>query len=299
MKRVYLITSVLILNLLTFMPPAQATGMNEFSSLLMVPYATYDSASGNTTATSIISRFDGTIYWAFFDENGNRRAFDHFPILAQERHPFVWHDVADASTFTGLSGVKGWLLFALDTDNNGIINAADSANGIAGNAFYVNLTGNDVAYMPTLSLDNAALSENTAANWATSPVASLNPGSGQDADTGDPATLEYFIDGLPGGNDTMIYVWTTRKVSTVQPMTLEDGSGTNKAVELQFLNNNLNVFNAEQIPGMSPAFYGDGFLSWTVPTASDGISAVDAFMFTVVSSAAFGATQTLMADFIE
>lgn len=282
---------------IAFAQPAYGAAMNVGKQLLMVPWAYYTSTT-TTTAVGIGSRYAGEVYWAFFDANGNRRAHGHFAVGEFSRTPFIWSAAAAASGESGLDNLDGYLLFGLDTSGDARIDGTDSGR-IGGNAFYVDTTANDVAYIPILGFDSGHLSQQDTSQWTNDPIADLPDHEGWAADTGKFAKLGFMIDGAAGGDDTTFYIWTSHEVGSSQSMTVYDGDGASKTVSVPLLNDHLNVLDPEQHPAIDSAFYGDGFVNWLLPKASDGTTDIQAFMFSIVSSDAFGAAQTLMGNIIE
>ena len=146
---------------------AKAGAMNVYGNGQMVPYATF-TTGGPTTAVGLLVKNAGTIYWAFYDGNGNRRHNGNFSILADRLHPFIWSSEATGAA-TDLSGTVGYLVFALDTNGDAQITGGDAAT-LSSNAFYVDLASTDVAYVPTLFLDDGFFSDPSPANWTNNPV---------------------------------------------------------------------------------------------------------------------------------
>ena len=195
-----------------------------------------------------------------------------------------------------MEGKAGFLLFGLDSNADGNISGTDITEAIAGGAFYVDLANNDAAYLPTIGMDQNVLGEEIVANWTQSPLLELSNIPGYGAESGFVADMEFLIDGAAGGDNTTLYIWTSTETTPAQAMTVYDGSGATKAITVQLLNDNLNVLDVEGIADITPAFNGDGFIRWTIPSASDGIGQVDAFIFSIVEAPFVGASQTLLAD---
>ena len=261
----------------------QAADTNQYDEGQLVPFAEYTSG-GNLTAVGLISKSDGTVYWAFFDVDGNRRANGSLSILADDLVPFIWS--ASTPGAATLSNVPGFLVFGLDSNGNGQVTAADD-DALGANAFYI-VPPNDVAYVPTVDIGGSQLTDPTPANWTDNPVAAL-----PFLNTGDDVDLQYWIDGASGGEDSTLFIWTARKMASSQNMTINDGAGTSKAITVQFLDDNLNLIDLETNPQVTSGFYGDGFVRWAIPNANDA-AAVDVMMFSMAISPTFGAIQTLM-----
>lgn len=269
----------------------QAAAPNEYDSAQMVPYANFTN-DGNLTAVGLIALDSGTVYWAFFDANGNRRANSSFSIQANELHPFIWN----AATAGGgtLADEPGFLLFAIDTNGDGQITGGDGSDNLGANAFYI-VPPDDVAFIPTVDVDDSELISPNPVNWTIPPVTAL---PSKFAETGDTVDIQYLIDGASGGDDTAILIWTTRQMASTQNMILQDGEGTSKPIGTPFLADNLNIIDLETDPEVTSGFYGDGYVRWTIPNGGDS-NPVDVFLFSMVSSPTFGAIQTLLPNFYD
>ncbi|MCX8049567.1 MAG: hypothetical protein N3A55_07885, partial [Methylohalobius sp.] len=68
---------------------ANAAVVSEYSVGLLVPNVIHN-GSDDTTGVGIISRYKGTVYWTFFDENSNHITNGEFPVTANDYHPFLW-----------------------------------------------------------------------------------------------------------------------------------------------------------------------------------------------------------------
>ena len=275
-------------------PPAvQAASMNEYDEL-QTAFGLFES-SGSFSAVGLTSKVAGTVYWRYFDPNGNGLVSGNFSVEANRLTPFIW----DATTAggTALADVPGVLLFGLDTDGNARIEPADGNNLVA-NAFLVDLAAQDVAYSPTVDIDAADISEPDPSKWTNLPILNFDSAKGKVADTGDVVDVQYLIDGAAGGDDTLIYLWISKPVASTQAMTIYDGAGASKPISVPFLFNSLNLIDLEQLPDVTSDFYGDGFIRWTVPSSTTATS-IDVFAGAVVVSPTFGAMQTLMGSFTD
>lgn len=265
-----------------------AAGLDINDQAVLVPYAN-DTGNGFTTTVGITTRAAGTLYWAFFDQNGNRRARGDETLLTHQRFAFIWSTEAAAAVAGGPANTPGYLLFAIDTTVGGLITGADS-NALTAGAFFVNLPVNDVAYIPTMPIDAAWLSDADPDNWTNNPITQLAPADAIAA--GATLNLPYLIAGSPNdGEDTKFYVFTTASLGSTRSMTVHDGDGASKIITVQALSSNLNILDPETVSDITPAFYGDGMVRWTIPAGAGG--PIQAFAFSVIESDAFGAAQTL------
>ena len=118
-------------------------------------------------------------------------------------------------------------------------------------------------------------------------VAGLNAG----ANANDNIYLRYFIDGAAGGNDTTIYIWGTGNAAGTNTVNIYNDDQAFFSINLRLDNSELNIVNAENNDNVQnrPSEMLDGFILWNVPAAAG-----DVVSWSVVSSAAFGAKQTVM-----
>jgi hypothetical protein len=290
-----LFTTTALATLLTLPQIAQSAGMNEYDELQSAP-ALFES-DGSVTAIGLTARAAGTIYWSFFDPNGNGVASGSISVEQDQFTPFIW----DANTAGGddLIDVPGFVLFGLDTDGNGRIEPADG-NNLGSNSFIIYPLDQDVVYGPTVNIDAADIAESDPALWTTLPTRNLDSADGKAADTGDVLDMQYLIDGAPlSGDDTQIAIFTTAKVPTLQTMTIHDGAGNSRTITVPFFFDRINVIDLEQMVAEDISdFLGGGYVRWMVPESTTGES-VDAFAVIFVDSPAFGAIQTLLPNYVD
>lgn len=270
--------------LITALTLATATGqaatMNEFAQCALVPWATF-SSSGILTAVGLTARDEGTIYWSYFDEDGDQLQNGSFFTDNNLLTGIALNQVLDPT----LAGIDGFMLFCLDENEDGDIDDDDDA-ALAANAFYVNINANDVAYVPTLPVLYNNLDDSDPDDWNNSPVDSL-PGA---AFSDDDIYLQYLADGNPSGGDgTALVIFTTDEPDSQVNM-LAAGPDALVNVPVRLPNSRVNVVIVEDIDDLAndPDLLPDGFLRWTV-----GDNVENAFAFSLVFSPAFGALQTL------
>ena len=276
---------ILVVAIVTFMLFAyqQAFGasLNIYNNAILVPHATFSSSSA-TTVAGITAKEAGTIYWTFFDQDGGHIDSGNFPVTANQMYPFNWSTEGDAS----LAGTEGYLLFTIDTNADGVIDTNDGYS-ISVNSFYVDISTSDVAYIPTVMVNDSGLSGTDPATFEISLLPLSLVGYG--AFFGLSLDLRYYIDGYPGGEDTEIVIWTSGDPGSTQSVTIYDTDGNFKAVIMNTPHSRLNIVDPETITER-PANFLDGYIRWTVP-----LGAVSAYSFSIIHSSAFGAIQTLMA----
>ena len=290
---------------------AQAYTVGTFSNGVVVPNVIHNGPT-DTTAVGLINRSGGirAVYWTFFDQDSNHVTDGCFPMTDSDYQPFVW----SSESGTGLEGQRGYLVFALGTSVAGatVATACSAASAaaiaapgagarLAANAFQVDATNKDVAYIPVVDGPLAL-----AGNLTTLGPTSLTLAAGA-APVGDVMNMRYFIDGATGGTDTLIAVWSTGDQRGTHTVNMFDDKQGRKSVNFKLDHTELDWFNPETIPGR-PAGFVDGFIEWNTGTApGDYLSLPGAvagnelaaaggsvFTFSVINSPAFGAVQTVL-----
>lgn len=248
----------------------------EYGNGLVVPHV-YHNGATDTTTVGLTSRSAGTVYWTFFDVNSKHVADGSFSVTADDMYPFIWADESGI----GLEGMNGYLVFSLDTKLDGVITTEDTP-ALAGNAFQVNTSFSDVAFIPTLPLVVSDYDVNvdlTAMDNATIT------GAANAAQAGERVDMRYFIDNAEGGTDTAILVWSPGDINGTHTVNMYDDEQNRRSVNFELEYTELNVFNPEGIAGR-PADFLDGFIAWEVDHP--------VFTYSIIYSPAFGATQTIL-----
>jgi hypothetical protein len=197
-------------------------------------------------------------------------------------YPFNWSTEGDPS----LAGTEGYLLFTIDTNADKLIDTNDG-NSMSINSFYVDTSTSDVAYIPTVVVDDSGLSTTNPATYEISVLPICLFGFG--ACSSRVLDMRYYIDGSPGGEDTEIVIWTCADPGSTQSVTMYDANGNFKAVDIDTPHSQMNSIDPEAITHRRANFL-DGYIRWTVPAG-----AVSAYSFSIIHATAFGAIQTLMA----
>ncbi len=246
----------------------------------LVPWVQFDSR-GNTTAIGLTTFVPSRIFWAAFDGSGVNRASGSLQ-SDQLFTPFIAVAALPAAT----SDQPLFLLFCVDNNDgtlDGLITAQDKAL-LAVSAFYVEPAVNDVIYVPTAPLSASNLTQANPALWTQEPIGEI-PGG---------ATIQNRVlygRYLVGEADrTRLYLWTAGN-SAGQPAVAAYGDTQFAPLILTgrlALNPYLTVLDVGAV-GLGGAALPSGFLALVLPN-----SATKAFGFTVISSPAFGAQQTLM-----
>ena len=272
------------LALAVVVPGAQAASLNIYTNCALLPWGTFGPA-GVTTAVGLTSRSDGAVEWAFFDEDGDRQDDGRFQIESDELRGITLDGVLNPA----LAGTTGFMLFCLDSNEDGVIDSNDAPNLVA-NAFYVDLNNADVAYLPVWSLPYSALDVDTPEDWDEEPVAIIPLLA---AVAGHSLDMQYLVDGTIGtGDNTRVIIFTTDEPS-LQVSMQAIGPGGQVGVDVELPNSRLNVVDVESIDeiadltGLRPS----GYLRWSIPVNAGSVVA-----FSLVSSPAFGALQTLIGN---
>ena len=292
---------------------AQAYTVGTFSNGVVVPNVIHNGPT-DTTAVGLINRSGAgavrAVYWTFFDQESNHVTDGCFPMTDSDFQPFVW----SSESGTGLEGRRGYLVFALGTSVTGatVANACSAASAagiadgrLAANAFQVDATNKDVAYTPVVDGPLTLTPANS--NLTNLGPNSLTRAAGA-APVGVVMNMRYFIDGAPGGTDTLIAVWSTGDQRGTHTVNMFDDKQARKSVNFKLDHQELDWFNPETIPGR-PAGFVDGFIEWNtgvVPgdylslpgavaaNALANIRGGSVFTFSVINSPAFGAMQTVL-----
>ena len=257
---------------------ANAYTINQEASGLVVPNVIHNTDDTLVTAVGVVARDAGTVFWVFYDTNSNHVADGSFPVTANDQHNFIWNT---ATSGLGLDNQRGYLVFTLDTNNDGQIADGDTIGRMSGNAFQVDI-GKDVAFIPTIPLVlNAAMLSNVAdatvsdyvlpVGLTTMSGASIQSARLTGVDAGDRMDIRYFIDNKIAGDDTVIAFWTADEMSTPTTWTanMYNTSQQRQSVNFTLTNANMNAIDVETIPGR-PATFLDGFIEVTLPSLASG-----------------------------
>jgi len=278
--------------------------VGSFSNGFVVPNVYFDAAE--TTTIGLINQGTTTaaVYWTFFDVNSNHVTDGCFPMTAKDYEPFVW----SAQAGTGLSGVRGYLTFAVGSST--VDGAAQTACGasaylatgataqISGNAFQVNLTGKSVAFVPVIDGPLTIVSGQDITIMNKDSLTAVT-GAAQVNSTSTPnISMRYFVDGATGGTDTRIVVWSTGYQKKSHTVNIYNDKQERKSVNFVLANDELDYFDPETIVGRPAAFL-DGFIDWTVTPASLANGTVtttggSVYAYSVISAPSFGAVQTVL-----
>jgi len=294
---------------------AQAYTSGTFTNGFVVPNVVHNGAT-DTTAVGIISQsaFVTPVFWTFFDQNSVHSTDGCFALTPKDYEAFIW----SAKSGLGMEGKRGYLVFAAGNTvvGNTPANACAAGNAVQGgapalaaNAFQV--TPSDVAFVPVIDGNlNIVAGSNLSTLHATSLV-SVAGAAQVVAGVSPTFSMRYFIDSAAGGNDTRIVVWSTGNQIGTHTVNMYDDKQDRKSVNFQLAFSELDWFDPETIPGR-PATHTDGFIEWNAGvlpaagqpagpvvapfTAASPLAATagSAFTYSVISSTAFSAIQTVL-----
>lgn len=307
LERGLLCAALVVAPLGPFEPAQGVESMNLYNNALLVPYALYTS-DGHSTATNVYSLDEGRVYWSFFDADGERRARGDFYLEEKRGYSFIWAAEAqddDNDVDGDLTDRAGYLIFAQDTNDDERITESDR-NGLNGSSFFIELNNRDVAYLPTVPFTAGNLRESDPDDWDERPIDRLTLYQGVDlplvlfgvAESDDEVALRYLIDGLVGGNDTEIVLWSNRDVEDdLEAEAINDATGERKAVDITIRQRHLNRIDLETLIGPSDRLLdggGAGYLEFAVPEEDDDGDTLQLIAFALIKSSAIGARQTIM-----
>ena len=290
---------------------AQAYTVGTFSNGFVVPNVIHNGPT-DTTAVGLINQTGQSVavYWTFFDQNSTHNTDGCFAMTNKDYEPFIWSQQSGG----GLSGTRGYLVFAAGATTAG--GAAQTACGaaaflagpaaISGNAFQVDSVAKDVAFVPvidgplTITAGHDVTKLNNVSLTAVAGAAQVGAAGAAPQPT---FSMRYAIDQAAGGTDTAVVVWSTGNHSGTHTVNIYDDKQNRKSVNFKLVKAELDWFDPETIAGL-PATFNDGFIEWTPGTAvTDSTATLGAplatlggsvFTYSAISSAAFGAVQTVL-----
>ena len=290
---------------------AQAYTVGTFSNGFVVPNVIHNGPT-DTTAVGLINQTGQSVavYWTFFDQNSTHITDGCFAMTNKDYEPFIWSQQSGG----GLSGTRGYLVFAAGATTAG--GAAQTACGaaaflagpaaISGNAFQVDSVAKDVAFVPvidgplTIAAGHDVTKLNNVSLTAVAGAAQVGAAGAAPQPT---FSMRYAIDQAAGGTDTAVVVWSTGNHSGTHTVNIYDDKQNRKSVNFTLVKAELDWFDPETIAGL-PATFNDGFIEWTPGTAVTDSTATlgtplatlggSVFTYSAISSAAFGAVQTVL-----
>lgn len=281
---------------LVFGGAAKATTMEQMANGFVVPHVIHNGGT-YTTAVGITNHTERRVpvYWYFHSEDGEVREKGCFVIAAKDFRPFIWSDVGASQ-----AGVRGYLLFAAGDATVPLISpGCPSTSALAetgdrallsANAFQVNLSASDVAYVPIVG-GPVGISAGNLGDPGGVTVNSIEGASG----TLNKFSARYYIDGAPGGTDTQVILWSRVNQQGTYTMSMYDNKSTPQSVSVNLPKKRLNVVDPENIAGR-PDSYLEGYLEWNLVKFQNFLlpSTHALFIYSVIDAPTFGAVQTIL-----
>lgn len=311
---------------------AHAATVSEFANGVLIPRV-IDNGGGNATAIGLTSCAAGTVFWTFFDVDTKHVLDDQFDMTEDDQVGLVWNTTDNPGTDRlfggqGVAGEEGYLVFILDTDGpdpesttdrDGALSATTGNSDVpclAGSAFQVNLTNDDVAFVPALPLDIRPIGAGdfidddddgvylpNLFDLDEVSVAGLNAG----ANGGDTLYMRYFL--ASAEDSTSIYIWSAQNLRGDYTVNIYDDNQARRSVNMRLDNAELNTVDPRTIIGR-PSNFVDGFIKWHVPVCAgdqDGFGPTigcpdgsdrdlvrGVVSWSVIDAPAFGAVQTII-----
>lgn len=285
--------------LIMFQPiKTQALTISQFNAGFLVP-AVIQNANGldtlvgisvignstSTTTTTTTTQTNVTVYWGFFDKDGNMLVNKFFQMPLGGFHAFQW---SKESAGENLTNTEGYLVFTIGDDKGALIKTA----AISGSAFRINSTAKDAAFVPVIPLVSGDL--NSATNLAKMDNTILK-GVTNIVPVGKTMLMRYWIDPSVGGS-SVIKIWSLCDLTGGYTINVADTDGNSQKTGIIINSKNLNSVDPTTIPNM-PFNYKTGFIYFTVPTGTCAKGQTNAMMaISFLTSSQFGATQTIIAD---
>lgn len=238
---------------------------------VLVPNVIHNGAA-DTTAVALInhSTTGVTVYWTFFDQDSTHITDGQFNMTGNDMTSFVWANESGL----GLEGQRGYLVFHVGNAAGAPTTAADQ---ISAAAFQV--TAGDAVFVPTFPIDDADLSGVTdLTNLDATSLANLASG----ADGNDTVDMRYEF---TGDFQTNIVVWSTGGLNGTSTVNMFNDAQDRKSVNFTCEFVELCFIDPTKIAGR-PANFTNGFIRATFPN--------DFVSYSMVRSASFGATQTIL-----
>jgi hypothetical protein len=288
---------------------AQAYTVGTFSNGFVVPNVIHNGSS-DTTAVGLINQSGGTraIYWTFFDQNSNHVTDGCFNMTSKDYQSFIWSSESGG----GLEGTRGYLVFAAGANTAGgaaqtacagaAVLATAGDVSLSANAFQANAVSRDVAFVPVIDGPLSIVAGEDITKMGPNSLISVAGAATTFGSSAPTFSMRYAIDQAGGGLDTAVVVWSTGDHRGTHTVNIYDDKQNRKSVNFALVKAELDWFDPETIAGL-PATFTDGFIEWTpnvVPAdgptsgalATQSIGSV--FTYSQISSAAFGAVQTLL-----
>ncbi|MGQ9499233.1 MAG: hypothetical protein ACUVQ6_02495 [Dissulfurimicrobium sp.] len=283
--------------LIVFLPiKIHALTISQFNAGLLIP-SVIQNANGldtligitvignSTSTTTTTTPTKVTVYWGFFDKDGNMLVNKFFQVPLGGFYAFQW---SRESAGENLTNTEGYMVFTIGDDKGALIKTA----AISGAAFRIDLTSKDAAFVPVIPLTSGDL--NSATNLAKMDNTILK-GVTNIVPVGKTILMRYWIDPSVGGT-SVIKIWSLCDLTGGYTINVSDANGNSQKTGIILTSKNLNSIDPTTIPNM-PFDYKTGFVYLTVPTGTCAKGQTNAMMsISFLTSSQFGATQTIIAN---
>jgi hypothetical protein len=250
--------------------------------------------TATTTATTTTTPAKVTVYWGFFDKDGNMLVNKFFQVPLGGFYPFAW---SKESAGENLANTEGYLVFVVGDDKGAIIKTAV----LSGHVFRINATAKDAAFVPVIPLVSGDLNSSTNLakmdNTILKGVTNITP-------VGKTLMMRYWNDMAVGGS-SVIKLWSLCDLSgSGYGMSISDADGNSQNTGIIIQRKNLNSINPGSDSGsgsdtiyLMPVDYKSGFFYFKVPAGTCAKGQTNAMMaISFLTSSQLGATQTIIAD---
>lgn len=285
-------TAVMVLALALMTSQARAVMVGKFTQAMLLPFLYQDMATGEKTVVGLDIHYPladpansdvrsagapAKVTWWVHDANGvllGSYTWTDPNVVAGQPRDDVYLPVDFGLNYTG----TGYVVFAVDMDNNGDVYGASKAT-ISGNAFYARPANGDAVYVPVIQL------------YVTDVAAQGQPRSimgGIHAAAGKTVVMKFWQDSSAGA-DTKGVIFSTGAIPQTGLLYTASADGTNVAINNSAIKGRMAFFDFGK--DMTPAIpdQTDGFVRMDLSQASG-----DIVMFTMTNSTALNATQTLL-----
>lgn len=279
---------------------------------VLVPRATHN-GSNIDTVVGLTATAPGTVYWTYFSRNSGHLYDDSFKVTENDLYSFSLAAVLGCN----LIDEEGYLVFSFDinckpnqpndgTCANAMMNedGAYPTNNLAANSFLVDITANDVIFVPVLPLDRRDYERN--AELMVMDADSIrNARNGIEEDMY--VDIRYWIDPAYCAGTQMV-VWTVGNSRGADTVNVFNDAEQRTSLTMCWRYKELNLFDPTDTGSSASA---DGKCRWDTYGEAAAFTAwpstyIDGFMricmpapgiaYSYITSTYFGAMQTLLAS---
>ncbi len=265
---------------ITVNPPVSEFSDN--ASAILAPYVIHDGGTVNRTLLRLkASCVGGDAYWAFFNPQGQRQMSGQLAIAAGAEFLFDWR----AESTAAFSNQLGFILFALDTDQNGILNASDQACLQISNVSQSIQPENTVPFVPVVPLSsNGGLNQAiTLSQLIVDDIFLFDLDFAVLDNTDEAINLPYNI----AGNNNTQFVLFSELPSAQGNRRLVfdqyDNTGVRSSNSVDLPNSYLAVLDAKGSEFVGPIIFDEGFLNLPISFNSSVLGDKGVFGFSITS----------------